>query len=148
MAPIVISRDYGFVFATATASTIISTWHGMKVTKARLKAEVPYPNAYATAAEADSNIDKYVFNCWQRAHQNFLENYPTFLTLLFVSGARYPLYAAGAGAVWLVGRIAYAIGYTDPHAKGGVGRKKGAFQYFGLLGLLGLSGKTCYDLLM
>ncbi|RPA86111.1 membrane-associated proteins in eicosanoid and glutathione metabolism [Ascobolus immersus RN42] len=147
MAPIVISRDYGFVFATATASTIINTWHGMKVTSARQKAGIPYPNPYATAEQADKDINKYVFNCWQRAHQNYLENYPAFLALLFISGARYPLYAAGAGAIWLAGRIAYAIGYANPQGKEGKGRMKGAFQYVGLFGLLGLSGKTCWDLL-
>ena len=39
---------------------------------------VPYPNAYADK----SNKDADRFNCYQRAHQNAIENYPQFLFLL------------------------------------------------------------------
>lgn len=49
----------------------------------------------------------------QRAHANFIENQPTFLSLLAVSGLRYPVAAAVLGAGWMFGRVAYALGYTS-----------------------------------
>nr|CAD7265621.1 unnamed protein product [Timema shepardi] len=40
-----------------------------------------------------------------------LENYPQFLTLLLLAGLEWPIVSAVGGAVWLLGRIAYAQGY-------------------------------------
>ncbi|XP_022237308.1 microsomal glutathione S-transferase 3-like [Limulus polyphemus] len=79
---------------------------------------------------SDSNS---VFNCIQRAHQNFLENYTQFQVLLLLGGIHYPRLGAAAGLVWLLGRIVYTIGYStgDPQK-----RMRGGFQYVGLLFLL------------
>ena len=60
----------------------------MNVVKYRKAAKVPYPNAYASAAEAKENKDKYLFNCAQRAHANFIEHHPQFLVGLLVGGIR------------------------------------------------------------
>jgi glutathione S-transferase len=57
----------------------------------------------------------------QRAHANFIENQPTFLSLLAVSGLRYPVAAAALGASWIFGRVAYALGYTS--SRGPKGRE-------------------------
>jgi len=46
-----------------------------------------------------------------RAHQNTLENYPTFLLLLFLGGLEMPLFSAVAGVIYLAGRVSYAKGY-------------------------------------
>ena len=44
------------------------------------------------------------FNCYQRAHQNTLEFTPFYLALVLTGGLRHPLFAAGAGAVYLASR--------------------------------------------
>ena len=76
---------------------------------------------------------KHKFNCVQRAHQNTLENYPIFLMLLAIGSASRPFLSGVYGTIYLLGRLAYAIGYStgDP-AK----RNRGAFGYIGLFGLI------------
>ena len=98
---------------------------------------------YADKKEAEENAIKKVFNCYQRAHQNTLENYPTFLILLGLGGIEYPEIAAISGVLWLIGRYLYAQGYyTGDPAK----RMRGSVAYLGLFTLLGLSIKTSWDL--
>jgi len=93
---------------------------------ARKKYNIKYPLMYSP--------DNNEFNCIQRAHQHTLELYPQFLMLLLVGGLQLPRVAAGAGAIYLLGRIAFAKGYYtgDPDK-----RKYGGFGLIGLLGLLG-----------
>lgn len=131
----------------AVASTAVNMWHGIRVTGFRSKAKVPYPNAYASHEDSDKSIEKYQFNCAQRAHANYLENYPDFLVTLAVAGLKYPEVSAGLGAVYLVSRIFYALGYARPVRDGGKGRYNGITQYFGKMGLLGLSFVSAYKLL-
>ena len=57
------------------------------------------------------------FNCYQRAHQNYLEHIPHFLVLLLLSSLYMPKYAAALGALWLVGRTVYALGYYTGNPK-------------------------------
>lgn len=49
----------------------------------------------------------------QRAHANYIENQTSFLGALAISGLRYPFASSVLGATWVVGRIAYALGYTS-----------------------------------
>jgi glutathione S-transferase len=55
--------------------------------------------------------------------------YVQFLALLVVAGLKYPIAAALAGAIYLVGRIVYFAGYScgDPQK-----RLRGSFMYLGL----------------
>lgn len=54
----------------------------------------------------------------QRAHNNFTENLTPFLGALLISGLRYPVYAAGLGALWSTGRVLFALGYTSGGPQG------------------------------
>jgi glutathione S-transferase len=84
------------------------------------------------------------FNCTQRGHQNSLETLPSFLALLLVAGARYPVTAAIAGVVYNAGKIVYFNGYAsgDPSK-----RMRGAFSYFGFFTLIGAVVRAGLELL-
>lgn len=67
---------------------------------------------------------------------------------LLVAGIRYPVAGAVLGQIWNLGRVVYAIGYTNPNGTNGKGRLYGSVQYIGFLGLLGLLGKMGLDMVM
>ncbi|PSN47492.1 Microsomal glutathione S-transferase 3 [Blattella germanica] len=98
-----VPAEYGYVILVAVGSTFVLGWKAMQVGKARRKYGIKYPTMYS----ADNNQ----FNCIQRAHQNTLENYPQFLMLLLLGGLEWPVVSAGAGILFLAGRIVYAKGY-------------------------------------
>ena len=47
----------------------------------------------------------------QRAHQNTLENIPLLLALLLFGSLGFPAISAGAGFLWIISRVFYAVGY-------------------------------------
>ncbi|KAL8788569.1 MAG: hypothetical protein Q9213_001642 [Squamulea squamosa] len=128
-----------YVLLTAYLSTVIGYWHIPRTGRYRRAAKVPYPNAYATAAEAKESKEKYLFNCAQRSHVTFLEHQPQFLTTLLISGLKFPYFSSAMGIMWCVGRVANAVGYTDPTKEKGDGRNStmGRLYYLGGIGLLG-----------
>eukprot|EP00920_Eleutheroschizon_duboscqi_P024824 GHVT01061538.1.p1 GENE.GHVT01061538.1~~GHVT01061538.1.p1 ORF type:complete len:169 (-),score=27.37 GHVT01061538.1:372-878(-) len=71
-----------------------------------------------------------LFNCYQRAHMNTLENYPQFLVLLVLGGLKNPIVTALGGLLWLAGRVVYCRGYFTGEPKN---RIKGSFHYTGLM---------------
>jgi len=123
---ITLPAEYGYCVLVAVGSAFVLTWKAVQVGRARKKFNIPYPTMYSP----DNNL----FNCIQRAHQNTLENYPQFLFLLLVGGLEWPLVCAGAGAVYMASRIAYAQGYYTGDPKK---RMRGGFGYLGLFALLG-----------
>ncbi|ORX45070.1 membrane-associated proteins in eicosanoid and glutathione metabolism [Hesseltinella vesiculosa] len=128
-----IPRSYGYVIAVGIASAIEMGWLTLSVGAARSKARVPYPYLYADKEEAEKDENKHIFNCTQRAHQNTLEFYPVFTTLLLIGGLKHPELSAKAGAVFVLGRFLHAIGYRT----GSVNRRvPGSVLTFGALGTL------------
>jgi len=126
-------NGYGYIIFVAVGSLFLNIWLSVNVGKARKKYGVLYPKMYSP--------DNDRFNCVQRAHQNWLENFPQFLVLLFVGGLYLPKITAVAGIIYLLGRIAYARGYYtgDPEK-----RMQGAFGYIGLLTMLGTTVCTAF----
>jgi glutathione S-transferase len=124
-------EGYGYVIFVAVDSMFVNMWLAYKVAKARKQYKIEYPIMYAPN---DDNLDHKTFNCIQRAHQNTLEMYPQFLTVLLIGGLQHPKFAIGAGTLYLLGRILFAKGYStgDPEK-----RKYGGFGMIGFLGLLG-----------
>ncbi|XP_024377614.1 uncharacterized protein [Physcomitrium patens] len=131
MAPVVaagftVAPEFGYVVLTASASVILTQWQMFQVAFQRRRSGLKYPKMYEDAEDS-------LFNCYQRAHQNTLESYPAFLTLLVISGLAYPITASVFGMLWVVGRVVYSLGYyTGDPSK----RFRGAFHNFGLWGLL------------
>ena len=132
MVSIEINPDFGYVVLAASGAFVLNMWQSFRIGGARKRFGVKYPDMYS---------DKHPqFNCYQRAHQNTLESVPFYLSLLLAAGIRYPCYAAGFGAAWLVGRVAYTIGYSTGNPEA---RIPGAIlSILGLLPLFGLSVAT------
>jgi glutathione S-transferase len=62
-----------------------------------------------------------------------------------MGGIRYPLTSAAGGLIWLAGRVAYTLGYStgDPPL-----RRRGGFNYIGLITLLGTAVTTGVQMIM
>jgi len=103
MVTVEVLPEYGYVLLVAIASIFLFFWQGMKVGGMRKKCNINYPNMYSK--------DNDLFNCYQRAHQNTLENYPQFLILLLIGGLQYPLVNTAAGIIWIAGKVSYSLGY-------------------------------------
>jgi len=126
---------YGFVLLTGVGNVVVNMWMAIKVGQARKKYEVKLPLLY----HPEPN---HIFNCIQRVHQNTCESNPTFLFLLLTGGLQYPKTVACAGAVYLAGRVAFALGYyTGDPAK----RRWGSFGHLADLVLLGATVSLAFD---
>lgn len=83
---------------------------GFLVGKARATYNVPAP-----ATSGDPVFERY----W-RVHQNTLEQLVIFIpSMLMFAYLANPIYAAGAGVVFFIGRLLYLRGYvSDPGSRG------------------------------
>ncbi|KAK4058664.1 hypothetical protein OIO90_000108 [Microbotryomycetes sp. JL221] len=135
-----LSADYQPVLLVAALSGVLTQWQSFVVSAARKKAGVKYPAPYASNEEAERNPDAKRFNCAQRAHANTLEHFPYFLFSLLHVGLTYPKTATGLGAIWIVGRILYTIGY----ASGVAARRNSSGGVIHVIGSFGLMGTSVY----
>ncbi|EGD72836.1 microsomal glutathione S-transferase 3 [Salpingoeca rosetta] len=137
-----LSKEYAFVGLVTIEYALVIAWMAHRVGKARRKFQVAYPTMYARIGDGNIKDEKALleYNCTQRAHQNSVENSPTFLSLLALASVSFPTYAAIAGQIWIVARIAYFGGYCTGDPKK---RLRGTFGYIGLIGLLGMALATC-----
>ncbi|KAG1470972.1 hypothetical protein G6F56_002385 [Rhizopus delemar] len=145
MGYLVVPHEYGYVLGVVGLGALQLAALAFKVGKARKAANVPYPYAYAEKTEAEKDPLKNIFNCTQRSHQNSLELFPIFSTLLLIGGLKHPQISAAAGLVFILGRAVYTSNYSsgDPSK-----RSRGAFAGVGLITLLGTFSLTVYDLIM
>lgn len=115
MANFHLKSDFSYVIATALATGITSFVLGARVTGARGKFGIKYPQAYAWVhADDKTKAGKAgnAFNNIQRGHQNMIETSAFMYMLLFVNGIVWPKYAAICGTLNWVGRLVYGIGYS------------------------------------
>ena len=123
-----------YVVLSATLSTFIGQWHSINTGKYRKAAKIPYPNAYASAADAKDNKALHLFNCAQRAHVNYLEHHSVFLVGLLIGGLKYPMVSAGLGLSWCLARVMYTLGYTSESKPDGKGRSAGTWFWLPEIG--------------
>lgn len=96
----------------------------INVGRARFKYKVPPPQM-----TGDPNFERVV-----RVHQNTLEQMVFFLPALWLFCFYVdPRWGAGLGAVWVMGRIVYAIGYYQATEKRGPGFAIGSLSSMALL---------------
>lgn len=102
-----------------------------KTNWARIEYSVPWPHTFAL----ENNPKKIMFDCVQRAHLNFVENYTQMLALIFFAAKLAPKATFIFGSFFLLGRVLFAQGYYS-----GVAEKKdiGVIGY--LLGVFPITG--------
>lgn len=110
MAALNLAPEFGYVVLVAASTALLNLWQGMQISKMRKKLKIPYPKMAADKPEP-------LFDCYVRAHLNTLENVTQFITLLITGGISRPCIAAGAGAVWVLGRVGYSLGYYTGEPK-------------------------------
>jgi len=139
-----VPSEYGYVILAVVASAFTMAYLGEMVASSRKRFKVDLPSLYADQSAAEKDKDKYLFNCYQRGHQNAIESYSQFIAMLLIGGLKHPLIAAACGIVWCAGRVMYAWGYqTGDPAK----RSRGMIHLLGLLGVLGCSVSFALTLL-
>ena len=110
-------------------------WMATRVPRARNKCGIQAP-----AMTGDPLLERTI-----RAHYNTLEWLPLFLVSMWLFAIYWSdLVAAALGAVWIVGRILYALGYAADAAKRGPGFLIQAFATAVLL--FGALGRVIYIL--
>lgn len=67
---------------------------------------------------------------------------------MLIGGLRYPLLTTALSAVWQIGRVVYALGYTKADKTNGSGRLVGSFFWLAQLGLFINVGLTGYKMLV
>lgn len=132
-----LDNDFGYIITILLSTFLINFWHSMTIGTLRKKHGIKYPLMWS-----EKHPD---FNLAQRVHQNQLENLPFFCILLFCASLRHTCWAAGAGGLWVIGRIIYSIGYYSAPEK----RIPGAFIsfLFGLVPLFGMGVSTAAGIL-
>ncbi|KAJ6612820.1 hypothetical protein B0H10DRAFT_281058 [Mycena sp. CBHHK59/15] len=111
MSTLIVPTGFSYVTAALMSTIFLLGGQIVAVSRHRSFAGVPYPQLYADKAEAAASPAAYKFNCAQRVHQNTLEYLPGLYMMTTVFGLKYPVLAASSLGLWVVGRIAYSIGY-------------------------------------
>ena len=111
---------------------------------ARAKYDVKWPHTFAPEGDPampaqpdltqppprvpplEGHKDKVAFDCVQRAHLNFVENYTQVLALTYFAAQAAPYWAFLSAFFFLLGRLVFANGYYSGNAEN---RNAGAFGY-------------------
>lgn len=105
-------QQYAYVALVTLAALLVYFWMSIRVARARYRCKIMAP-----AMTGDDGLERAI-----RAHLNTLEWLPLFLVSMWLFALYWnPAFAAGAGVVWIVGRILYALGYSAAPEKRGPG---------------------------
>jgi len=138
-----ISPDYGYVLLAAGGIAVQVAVIGFSYSSAaRKKHGIKYPDmgagkdAHKLSDEAHRDFNNHI-----RAHYNYIEVVASALALLGLSSIGFPRASAALGALFIVARQLYAMGYASGGASHPL-RRAGAVG--GDLALLGWTGMTFY----
>jgi len=93
---------YYLVALVTLGSGLLCVWMAMMVSRAHVKAGILPP-----AMTGDPSLERT-----SRAHLNTVEWLPIFLPALWLFAIYWnPRWAAALGALWILGRVAYFLGY-------------------------------------
>ncbi|RDB18551.1 Microsomal glutathione S-transferase 3 [Hypsizygus marmoreus] len=136
MTTITVPEGLQYVAVALLATVLVLWWQNLTVREWRKRSGIKYPQLYAEKAEAEASKDALIFNCAQRAHYNTLENIPVIYATTLLTALKYPILAASACSVWILGRIAYTLGYVstgDPQKRLGIMHTIGEVSMYVLL---------------
>ena len=101
-----------YVIAVVMLAVLQYTWFAIEVGRARGRFEVPAP-----ATSGNENFERFF-----RAHQNTTEQLVVFLPAIFACAYLVnETLAAAMGLLFVVGRLMYFRGYTDPEKSRSLG---------------------------
>jgi glutathione S-transferase len=105
-------HPHSWVALVTLLSLLTYFWMSTRVPAARIKCGIQAP-----AMTGDPLLERTI-----RAHYNTLEWLPIYLVSLWLFAVYWnDMVAAALGVVWIIGRIAYALGYAADAAKRGPG---------------------------
>ncbi|KAJ6591153.1 hypothetical protein DFH09DRAFT_1420123 [Mycena vulgaris] len=122
-APAPLSRgSFSYVAAALLSTVFLLGSQIVSVSTHRKAAGVAYPQLYADKVEAAASPAAFKFNCAQRVHQNTLEYLPGLYVMTLIFGVKYPVLAASSLGLWVLGRVAYGVGYVtgDPEKRNNI----------------------------
>ena len=101
-----------YVVVVVMLALLQYTWFGIEVGRARGRFEVPAP-----ATTGNESFERFF-----RAHQNTTEQLVVFLPAIFACAySASETLAAAMGLLFVVGRLMYFRGYTDPEKSRSLG---------------------------
>ncbi|KAJ7701798.1 membrane-associated proteins in eicosanoid and glutathione metabolism [Mycena rosella] len=119
---ITIPTGFSYVAAALLSTVFLLGSQIVVVSTHRRRAGIAYPQLYADKAEAAASPAALKFNCAQRVHQNTLEYLPGLYVMTLILGLKQPTLAASALGMWVLGRVAYGVGYVtgDPERRNNI----------------------------
>ena len=101
-------QPHSLVAIVTLLALLVYVWMGLRTASARRASGIAAP-----AMTGDPILERTI-----RVHYNTLEWLPIFLVSMWLFALYWnDLVAAGAGVVWIVGRVLYARGYVADPAK-------------------------------
>ena len=136
MENLLIKPAFGYCVISASTLAFHCYSQAFYISKLRKEYGLSYPDV-GTGRYSDKLTDEQwvKFNCYQRAHQNYLETISMDVVWLLLGGIKFPEVAAGLGAIVFIGRQLYASGYRK---SGPEGRQVGG--YISGIGTMSLFG--------
>lgn len=147
MSSFTLPEGYGLVIlANVVGPAFVMAWLGGRVGSARKRLGVALPAMQAVPGQESSNGGKITeaqareFNCLQRGHHNPLETMSDFRAASLVAGFVNPYVTAGAGLMWMVARVSWALGYDGKGGRYAGGFKIGLLHWVAFLMVVGMAG--------